>query len=257
MASTRPTPSAAARAAVAAAANVTRGIEHALINASEGSKPATDGRKQRWERHKEQRREQLVDGTIAAIVDIGADAGMDEIAAHIGVSKTVLYRYFSDKGDLARAVSASYFQNSLLPELLAAIVDDRDEFVQTRAIVSAYVTSVADAPQIYRFVSARAGTSAMDEPEAVVVKLITAVISARLTERDSDVGGSTIWAQAVVGATRQVVNWWTSDGSDQTSEEIIDYLTMILWSAAVGIASVGGARERFLAAPPELPPVES
>lgn len=257
----RPTPAAAARAAVAAAANVTRGIEQALINATEASKPRapgseSDGRKQRWERHKSQRREQLVDGTIEAINELGADAGMDEIAGHIGVSKTVLYRYFTDKGDLARAVSAAYFQHKLLPNLLEAIVDDRIEFEQARGIITAFVTTVADAPQVYRFVS-NGATSTFDEPEAVVIKLINALIAARLTARESDVRGSTIWSYAVVGATRNVVNWWTAEDTGTSADDVIDYLTMLLWSAVVGIASFDGSRERFFAAPPPLPPVGS
>lgn len=258
MPANRPTPAAAARAAVAAAANVTRGIEQALLNAAEQTKPSTDGRKQRWERHKAQRREQLVTGTIESIRVFGADVGMDEIAGHIGVSKTVLYRYFADKDDLTRAVSATFFQNELLPRLLEAIVDDRDEFVQVNAIVAAYVNTIASDPQVYRFVTSRAGAAAMDEPEAVVVKMITAMLSARLNERESDVGGAEIWAHAVVGATRHVVNWWTSDESSTwTTSELIDYLTMLLWSAVVGIAAFGGSRERFLASPPALPPVGS
>ena len=104
----RPNPAAAARAAVAAAANVTRGLEQVLTTVTEsvaetGAKP--DGRKQRWEKHKLARRTELTDGVIAAVRELGADVGMDEIAAHIGVSKTVLYRYFADKSDLGVATT--------------------------------------------------------------------------------------------------------------------------------------------------------
>ena len=64
----------------------------------------TDGRKRRWHQHKVERRNELVDGTIDAIRRLGRYLSMDEIAAEIGVSKTVLYRYFVDKNDLTTAV---------------------------------------------------------------------------------------------------------------------------------------------------------
>ena len=50
----------------------------------------TDGRKRRWHQHKVERRNELVDGTLEAIRRIGSNVSMDEIAAEIGVSKTVL-----------------------------------------------------------------------------------------------------------------------------------------------------------------------
>ena len=56
----------------------------------------TDGRKRRWHQHKVERRNELIDGTIDAIRRRGQYVSMDEIAGEIGVSKTVLYRYFVD-----------------------------------------------------------------------------------------------------------------------------------------------------------------
>ena len=50
-------------------------------------------------------RDMITDGVIAAVRELGADVGMDEIAAHIGVSKTVLYRYFADMDAIVAAVN--------------------------------------------------------------------------------------------------------------------------------------------------------
>ncbi|HKI41226.1 MAG TPA: helix-turn-helix domain-containing protein, partial [Mycobacterium sp.] len=69
-----------------------------------------DGRKRRWHQHKVERRNELVDGTIIAIRRYGRFLSMDEIAAAIGVSKTVLYRYFVDKNDLTTAVLMRFAQ---------------------------------------------------------------------------------------------------------------------------------------------------
>ena len=77
----------------------------------------TDGRKRRWHQHKVERRNELVDGTIVAIRRHGRFLSMDEIAAQIGVSKTVLYRYFVDKNDLTTAVLMRFAQSTLIPNM--------------------------------------------------------------------------------------------------------------------------------------------
>ena len=75
----------------------------------------TDGRKRRWHQHKVERRNELIDGTIEAIRRRGRFVSMDEIASEIGVSKTVLYRYFVDKNDLTTAVMMRFAQITLIP----------------------------------------------------------------------------------------------------------------------------------------------
>ena len=94
----------------------------------------TDGRKRRWHRHKVERRTELVDGALDAIRRRGRDVSMDEIAADIGVSKTVLYRYFVDKNDLTTAVMMRFAQTTLIPSLAAALATDLDGFELTHEI---------------------------------------------------------------------------------------------------------------------------
>lgn len=36
------------------------------------------------------------------------------------------------------------------------------------------------------------------------------------------------------------------------ADEVVDYLTMMVWSAVVGVWKVNGSREAFVAAPPTL-----
>ena len=86
----------------------------------------TDGRKRRWHKHKVERRNELVDGTIDAIRSNGRFLSMDEIAAEIGVSKTVLYRYFVDKNDLTTAVMMRFTQTMLIPNMAGALTSDLD-----------------------------------------------------------------------------------------------------------------------------------
>src|SRR5258708_29732476 len=79
---------------------------------------------------------------------------MDEIAGEIGVSKTVLYRYFVDKNDLTTAVMMRFAQITLIPNMASALSTNLDGFELTREVIRVYVESVANEPVPYRFVIA-------------------------------------------------------------------------------------------------------
>ncbi|MGC4962958.1 TetR/AcrR family transcriptional regulator [Gordonia sp. DT218] len=252
----RPSPAAAARAAVAAATNVTRGLEQALISTVTEGVAKPDGRRQRWEKHKAARRTELTDGTIDAVRTLGADVGMDEIAAHIGVSKTVLYRYFTDKSDLGVATAVRFFETMLLPRLTEAITDDVDEYTLTRTAIGVYVNAVADEPNLYKFaLTSPPSSAATADSEKLVAQLMTAALVLRMTERDADISGAEVWSNALVGAIQRAVDWWMTERSIPVGD-LIDYLTMLSWSSIVGIAAFNGSREAFVAAPPPLPEPE-
>src|SRR3981189_1391386 len=99
----------------------------------------TDGRKRRWHQHKVDRRNELVDGTLEAIRRSGSNVSMDEIASEIGVSKTVLYRYFVDKNDLTTAVMMRFAQITLIPNMASALSSNLDGFALTRQIIGVYL----------------------------------------------------------------------------------------------------------------------
>ncbi|MDT5325870.1 MAG: hypothetical protein QOF25_3022, partial [Mycobacterium sp.] len=119
----------------------------------------TDGRKRRWHQHKVDRRGELVDGTLEAIRRVGSNVSMDEIAADIGVSKTVLYRYFVDKNDLTTAVMMRFAQTTLIPNMAAALSSNLDGYDLTREIIRVYVATVAAEPEIYPFVMANSSAT--------------------------------------------------------------------------------------------------
>jgi len=83
---------------------------------------ARDGRQVRWDRHKEERRQQIIAAAIAVVEESepGADVHIQQIAERAGLSRTVVYRHFEDRADLDRAVQATIleaFWAELLPEI--------------------------------------------------------------------------------------------------------------------------------------------
>ncbi len=216
-----------------------------------------DGRKRRWHQHKVERRNELVDGALEAIRRRGRDISMDEIAAEIGVSKTVLYRYFVDKNDLTTAVMMRFAQTTLIPNMAAALSSNLDGFDLTREIIRVYVDTVAAEPEPYRFVMANSSASkSVANSERIIAGMLAVMLRRRMQEAGMDTGGVEPWAYMIVGGVQLATHSWMSNPRI-SSDDLIDYLTMLCWNALCGIVEVNGSLEKFNAQPhpsPILPP---
>ena len=218
----------------------------------------TDGRKRRWHQHKVERPTELVDGALDAIRRRGRDVSMDEIAAEIGVSKTVLYRYFVDKNDLTTAVMMRFAQTTLIPTMASALSSDRDGFDLTREVIRVYVETVAAEPEPYRFVMANSSASknkVIADSERIIARMLAVLLRQRMKRAGMDTQGVEPWAFLIVGGVQLATHSWMSNPR-MSSAELIDYLTMLCWSALCGIVEVGGSLETFRSEPhpqPKLP----
>ena len=219
----------------------------------------TDGRKRRWHKHKVERRNELVDGTLEAIRRRGSNVSMDEIAAEIGVSKTVLYRYFVDKNDLTTAVMMRFAQTTLIPNMAAALSSNLDGYDLTREIIRVYVETGANEPEPYRFVMVNNSASrskAVADSERIIARMLGVMLRRRMAEVGMDTSGAEPWAYHTVGGVQLATHSWMSNPR-MSADELIDYLTMVSWSALCGIVVVGGSLQKFREKPhpaPILPP---
>lgn len=68
--------------------------------------PGLDGRQLRWAGHNEERRQHVLDAAITLLEEqpIGAELRVQQIAERAGLVRTVVYRLFSNRDDLNRAV---------------------------------------------------------------------------------------------------------------------------------------------------------
>jgi AcrR family transcriptional regulator len=215
----------------------------------------TDGRKRRWHQHKVERRTELVDGTLEAIRRRGRYVSMDEIAADIGVSKTVLYRYFVDKNDLTTAVMMRFAQTTLIPNMAAALSAHLDGFDLTREIIRVYVHTVAAEPEIYPFVMANSSASrskVIADSERIIAGMLAVMLRRRMQEAGMDTHGVEPWAYLIVGGVQLATHSWMSHRR-MSADDLIDYLTMLSWNALIGIVEVGGSLEKFNAQPHPSP----
>jgi hypothetical protein len=206
----------------------------------------TDGRKRRWHKHKVERRNELVDGTLEAIRRRGSNVSMDEIAV--------------DKNDLTTAVMMRFAQTTLIPNMAAALSSNLDGYALTREIIRVYVDTVANEPEPYRFVMTNNSASrskAVSDAEQIIARMLAVMLRRRMQEAGMDTGGVEPWAYHTVGGVQLATHSWMSDHR-MSADELIDYLTMLSWNALCGIVEVGGSLEKFREQPhpsPVLPPL--
>src|SRR3954465_10874007 len=135
-------------------------VRSAVSHTTPSAAPAPAGRRARWPEHRRARREELVAAAVEAVRLAGPDFAVDDVARGAGVSKTVIYRYFSDKDELVDAVLARISGAVLLPRLLGELAVERgDDVARLRAVVAAFVQLIEEEPALYRFAYAHAGRS--------------------------------------------------------------------------------------------------
>ncbi|MGY1827271.1 MULTISPECIES: TetR/AcrR family transcriptional regulator [unclassified Blastococcus] len=194
--------------------------------------PATapaDGRRSRWTEHRRARREDLVGAAVEAVRLAGPDFSVDDVARSAGVSKTVIYRYFSDKDELIDAVLERISRAILLPRLLGELSADRaDDRAQLRAVIAAFVSLIEDEPALYRFAYAQAGRAGRADlvaaTEHAVATALGRLLAARMTEAGRPADGAMTWAYGVVGMVQLATHWWSADRT-LSAADLVDQLT--------------------------------
>ena len=217
------------------------------ISASAGRRPhkaRKDGRSARWAEHRAARRAELIEAAMGAIREHGVNVGMDQIAKAARTSKPVIYRYFTDKADLYRAIVAQT-AGTLLQRVVAALDGVTDPRAELAAGVQAFLSMLEEDPELYRF----AVTHPIDDNDAedlvrdytgTIGEIITQRLRGHLTAHGRDPAAARPWGIATVGFLRAAGDWWIDHRDDMTRERLADYLTSLLWGGAAGVYALGG-----------------
>src|SRR3954471_14605439 len=195
--------------------------------------PAQDGRRSRWTEHRRARREDLVAAAVEAVRLAGPEFAVDDVARSAGVSKTVIYRYFSDKDELVDAVLERISAVVLLPRLLGELTrDHRDDRARLHAVVAAFVAIIEDEPALYRFAYAHVGRSGGTDLVAATERQIADALGRAMAERLAEAGRPTAaamtWAYGVVGMVQLAAHWW-SGARTVPAPELVEQLTALAY----------------------------
>ncbi|MGC4897086.1 TetR family transcriptional regulator [Micromonospora sp. DT31] len=202
--------------------------------------PAATGgdRRDRWAEHREHRRRELVAAAVQALLRHGPTVDMDQVAATAGVSKPVLYRYFTDKAQLWLAVSEMVAAR-VVAAVAPAVAQVREERALVEATIDAYLSVVEYEPTLYRFLVHESGHPGIQQvvtgTSRQVATGLARVIGDRLRALGLDAGPAEPWAYGLVGFVQSVADWWTTHGQPISRAALTDYLTTLLWNGIEGV----------------------
>ena len=168
---------------------------------------------------------------VEAVRRTGPDFAVDDVARSARVSKTVIYRYFTDKDELVDAVLERISTNVLLPRLLGELTREHaDDRAALRAVIAAFVALIEDEPELYRFAYAHTGRSGRADlvagTEHQIAEALGALMVDRLTQAGRPADGAMTWAYGVVGMVQLASHWW-SVARTVPAAELVEQLTAL------------------------------
>lgn len=203
----------------------------------------TDARRDRWKRHRIERRAEFVEAALRAIAKHGPDFGMDDVAAEAGVTKPVLYRHFTDKADLHLALGRRGTQ-ILFNRLMPALNNELAPVPRIRRVIDAFFSTIEEYPNLYRLLmhpvqSGAVGAEIVNEDKELIANAVTTVLGDYMRAFKMDSGGAEPWAHGVVGLVQNIGEWWLNRQS-MSKDAVVEYTTTIIWAAIDGMLRQNG-----------------
>jgi len=196
-------------------------------------------------------RAHLIESAIIVIRREGPGASMDQMAAEAGVTKPILYRHFSDRAGLVRAIAESAFGqvSAGLEAALHANATPRDLVEST---IDTYLVFIESDPDVYRFLVQRgvseAGVSINDYIWQTS-RQVAVVLGEALRAASLDSGPAEVWAFGIVGMVHASGDWWLERGT-MPRARLTEYLTSLVCDGLPDLSVLGSAGT-WLPAPTE------
>jgi AcrR family transcriptional regulator len=153
----------------------------------------------------------------------------------------VLYRYFSDKDDLYRAVGA-WGAQEVIDGLLPVLLSDAPIRARVETGCTVYLRLIERHPHVF-FLLVEHPTG--DDPLADGKEMVAATISRTLGDALRDLGvdaaGAEPWAHGLVGLGLSTGEWWLRRRT-MSRAAVSRYLSSFIWHAFEGVAAENGVR---------------
>ncbi len=168
----------------------------------------------------------------------GAGVSVADIAGAAGITKPVLYRHFTDRADLHRAVGEQA-ATLLLARIAPELDRDHEPVEHIRAIIEAFLAGIEDEPELWRFVvhhpaERTSGAEIVDDVRQQIARPLATLLGERLRSRGLDSGGAEAWAQGLVGMAQSAGDWWL-ERRTMSRTALTDYLTTFIWGGLSGV----------------------
>lgn len=217
-----------------------------------------DGRGERWTLHREARRASILDAAIVVIErePAGAEIHVRQIAEEAGLGRAVLYRHFTDRADLDRAVQKRVLE-LLMDELVPQFELSGTIYQVIERIVGAYVAWAAAHPALHRIGAAESQDAerlgdviqVTEQIGSLIAMLVTSgatLLAVELNEDDRQILDPLVFG--IVGQAVGTVRFWLA------REELIPSATALAahLTRSVWFQISGHARDRGVDLSPSL-----
>ena len=193
-----------------------------------------DGRRERWNDHRTQRRAALVAAGVEAIDTYGPESSAEEIAATARVSRTVLYRYFRDKEDLRSAIARRLVE-TVVGELLPPLRTGKTADEIIGGTLEALTVWIEAHPRLYDFLRQRgaSGEPPLGDVEATIADQLAELLGGFMAWFGLETKLAQPSAQSLVGMVEYTTAWWMKTGK-LTREELVEHLRHAIWDVIDG-----------------------
>jgi AcrR family transcriptional regulator len=204
-----------------------------------------DGRAARWSGQRDKRRAEFVEAALQAIAHYGPQASTEQVADHVGVTRTKLYRYFDGAADLHRSVAqrASDMLTARQTPTWNALARPMDMITNT---VSAHLRWRIDNPNLYEYLTRHSlsddarGVAAIHDVNNTVATNLAAANAAILRTFGLDERPAVPLAFGAVGFVESATTRWLSDPALAPLAEFTAQLAEWMWSLWDSTLRAGG-----------------
>ncbi|WP_305092890.1 TetR/AcrR family transcriptional regulator [Prescottella sp. R16] len=196
----------------------------------------TDGRSTRWDDHKVRRRDRILEAALAAVEDSGTDIGVQQIAERAQVPRSVVYRIFTDRGDLDEQIRLRIIE-TMMADLGPVLTPHGTVHETITSAVDTYLHWIVEHPRLHAFLGRGApgrktvGSRAVTGTKTAIGIQLGALLTDILERRGAASDLAEPIAFALVGLVDATVNRWLSQPDNRVSDTALArFLETSIWS---------------------------
>jgi AcrR family transcriptional regulator len=197
--------------------------------------PNVDGRATRWSGQREKRREEFIEAALEAIAINGPQASTEQVADHVGVTRTKLYRYFNGATDLHHSI-ARRASDMLTAKQTLVWGGPVSPMQLVTATVLMHVKWRLEHPNLYEYLTRHPlsedahGVAAIHDVNRAVAANLARVIAAYYRTLGIDERPAVPLSIGAVGFVESSVTHWLNDPSPLPRREFSTQLAEWMWS---------------------------
>lgn len=204
-----------------------------------------DGRAARWSGQRDKRRAEFVEAALQAIAEYGAETSTEQVADHVGVTRTKLYRFFDGAADLHHSIARRASDMLIARQTPGWSVRARPMDMITTT-VSAHLRWRIENPNLYEYLSRHSlsddahGVAAIHDVNRTVATNLSTVIAAVLGTFGLDEHLAMPLAFGAVGFVESATTHWLNDPAPLPQPEFTAQLSEWMWALWDNTLQSGG-----------------